>query len=180
MADRLAAEIWIGGSIPQSLADALCATISNQGVALDWGGGPFTPAHATELMSARDAEHLHLYDDQASWGQFADLENFLRKHSIPFDRQSEGKYGYDPELVNYRPDQGAKVCITTASGDPVVQTAELQPVVRSLDALGKQLRQGKITGVNVLRRIERLGKLLRSKLPPVAPPLAPFVLEEGR
>ncbi len=178
MADRRAAEIWIGGRIPQSLADALCAAISNQGVALEWGGGPFAAANAAELMPARDGEHLHLCDDQASWGRFTDLEDFLQKHLLPFDRRSEGKCGYDPELVNYRPDRGAAACVTTASGDPVVETAALQLVMNALDALSEELRQGKFTGA--LRRIERLRKLLRSKIPPVVPPLAPFVLEEDR
>ena len=84
-------------------------------------------------------------------GEFDDLEEFLREHRIAFDRFSEGKYEYDPERVTYRPDQGVEKCLTTESGNPIVEVASLQPVLQALDALDERLRQGKISKSGVLR-----------------------------
>ena len=180
MADRMAAEIRIGGKVPRSLVDALCAAIRSENAALEWGGGHFAPADAQELMQARDGEHLCLRDDQAAWGELDELEEFLREHHIAFDRRSEGKYEYDPERVTYRPDRGVEVCLTTESGNPIVEVASLQPVLQALDALCERLRQGKMTRGSVLRRMERLRELFRSTLPSEPPPLEPFTIEEDQ
>ena len=80
--------------------------------------------------------------------------------------------------MTYRPDQGVEECLTTESGNPIVEVASLQPVLQALDALDKRLRQGRISKSGVLRRIERLRKLFRSKLPSEPPPLEPFAIEE--
>ena len=44
-------------------------------------------------------------DDQARYGQFEELEKFLRQHDIHFDRKSDTKYEYDGETVIFRGDK---------------------------------------------------------------------------
>ena len=43
MAERMAAEITIGGTIPSSLVPELCRTIIEEGVSHAWGDAPFCP-----------------------------------------------------------------------------------------------------------------------------------------
>ena len=95
MADRMAGEIWIGGTISPALAEELCAVVRDTGASLEWGGGVFAPDSVAELLEANDDGHLHLYDDDRAWGEFADLEEFLREHKIPYDRQTASRYEYD-------------------------------------------------------------------------------------
>ena len=49
MADRMAAEILIGGKLSRVRAEALCEAIRDQYVALDWGDGAFEPHTAEDL-----------------------------------------------------------------------------------------------------------------------------------
>ena len=176
MSDRMAAEIWLGGTISNALAEELCAVIRDSGASLEWGGGVFVPHSVKELMEANDEGHLHLYDDDRVWGEFADLEEFLREHKIPYDRQTASRYEYDAEEAIYRPGIGLEVTPTTGSGNPVVEAASLQPVVRSVELLCKHLKSGKGDKASVLRRAERLQRLLQSKLPREMPPLEPFLI----
>ena len=55
----------------------------------------------------------------------------------------------------------------------------MQPVVKSLRALCKYAKSGKSDKASVLRRVERLQKLLLSKLPREMPPLEPFTITDG-
>ncbi len=43
-------------------------------------------------------------DDEASYGQFEEIEGTLIEAGIPFDRRSGGKYEFDPETYIYRPE----------------------------------------------------------------------------
>jgi hypothetical protein len=50
-----------------------------------------------------EAGHLHFCDYDARAGRFPDLEDFLEKRGIPYDRFSEGHREYDAVRVFYRP-----------------------------------------------------------------------------
>ena len=91
MAERMAAEITIGGTIPASLVPQLCRTITEEGVSHAWGDAPFCPQSAADLLKILSDGLLWLCDDQASWGQFDALERLLQEHNVPFDRKSGGK-----------------------------------------------------------------------------------------
>src|SRR5829696_6668807 len=84
MSDYIAAYIRIGGTIPRRLVAELCRAITYEQLALDWGEAHFAPATAQELLEVRTnvygADVLQLYDDDARWGEFADLEKFLIDH----------------------------------------------------------------------------------------------------
>ena len=108
MANRMAAQIWIGGTLSANQVEELCGAITTEGVLLEWGEGPFCPKTPRDLLQA-SIEHNHgralrLCDDQASWGEFADLESFLQEHAIPYTRHGESGDGYNGEIVEYRPE----------------------------------------------------------------------------
>lgn len=180
MSERLAAEIWIGGNIPGTLVPDLCAAITDEGVALEWGDGSFAPKTGEDLdASLRENEKhellLWLCDDEASWGQFDDLEQFLQEHRIPFTRRTAGNAAYDPEVVEYRPNCGAITLAANVDGRLTVDAAELEPVEHMLDAAIKLAEVH--SDANFLSLVQTALKLLREQLPRPLPPLEPFSIE---
>jgi hypothetical protein len=183
MADRIPAEIWLGGKIAATLVPGLCAAISDAGVSLAWGDAQFHPADADNLTnalvdSADGVPLLWLCDDEASWGEFDGLEKFLEEQRISFTRQSEGRYEYEPERVEFRPGAG-KVCLATdRSGEPVVRAAELGDLEGALTKT-LQLVQGGQTK-RATSALRTAIKKLRWALPPSVPPLEPFEIVAAR
>ena len=116
MADRMAAEIWIGGKLPRSLLDEF--PISD--LRLDWDETPVDSTSEQGILSARDESGLlHFADCEIAWGEFEELEGWLREHGIPFERQTSGKYEYDPCFVEFRPDlpgEPDRYTLTTQDG----------------------------------------------------------------
>ena len=79
MGDRMAAEIWIGGKLPRSLLDEF--PISD--LRLDWDNARLASSDEADILAARDEDGLlHFMDAEAAWGQFEDLEGWLREHNI--------------------------------------------------------------------------------------------------
>jgi hypothetical protein len=168
MSDRMAAEIWIGGKLPRSLRDEF--PISD--LKLDFDETPFDATTEEGILSARDEDGLlHFADCEANWGEFAELEGWLREHNMPFRRHSSGKYGYMPELVESRPDLGEEVqTIATDSGEPLVCKSELLPIVEKMAELRRSDRP-----LNAqVRAWKRLAGKLAKLVPPTLPPLPTF------
>jgi len=171
------AEIWIGGNIAPSLAGDLCAAIAQQVVSVEWGGEFIHPDSAEDLLATvrpnRDnVPVLWLCDDQARWGEFDTLEPFLQRHEIPFTRLTAGRYEYDSERVEFRPDGGRVEYVTNAVGEPVICVAKVAEVesalTRVLNAIKPQSAKRLLAAVQSAR-----GKL-REALPLAVAPLPPF------
>lgn len=164
MSDRLCAEIRIGGNIPSSLVGELCRVIRDEGVGLEWGENGFSPENANDLTKALDdGGMLCLKDAEASWGEFAELERFCVKHGIAFERETEGKYEFDPETSSFRPGMSeALVEVTNEAKERVVTEDD----VRKLEKLVKDKK-------NALAL-----KLIGSWFPQ-RPELEPFRIVEG-
>ena len=103
MADYMAAEIWIGGKMPASLASELCKAIADDYVSLAWGDAPFRPTSPEDLLDARepasDDDNVRLLwfcNDESRYGEFNDLEELLQEHGIAYSRRREGKYEHEP------------------------------------------------------------------------------------
>ena len=168
MADRMPAEIWIGGKLPRSLLDEF--PISD--LRLDWDETPFDATSEEGILSARDESGLlHFADCEAAWGEFQELEGWLREHAIPFKRRSSGKYEYLPELVESRPDLNEEVqTITTDSGEPLVCQSELVPILEKM----AKLRHSDRPLTAQVRAWKRLAGKLAKLVPPALPPLPPI------
>ena len=180
MSETMAAEIRIGGKIAASLVPELCQRIAQEVVALDWGEGRFSPTTKEDLLEAREDRDgvllLCLYDDQARWGEFAELETFLRGHGIAFERLSDAKYDYGAQVVSFRPETGLVELPTDPQHRPIVLAEELDPVAKSLSRLIRQIEQGDVQ--KVLRAAKRTERMLNKLLPPVISPLEPFEISE--
>jgi hypothetical protein len=180
MSDCISADIWIGGNIPERLVPELCEIITREGVVLEWGEGPFQPKTVQDLkVSLRENDRgewlLWLCDDQASWGQFENLERFLREHGLSYTRRSEGRYEYDPELVEHRPGYGTVSLVTNVAGCPVVLAKDLTPVAHLLDA-AIELSE-KDADPRLLSLVQTALKLVREQLTPEVLPQEPFSIE---
>jgi hypothetical protein len=91
-------EIAIGGPIPGGLVPELTKGLERAGLLPD---GPDFTKHLQEgLLQSRDSE--------ASYGCFRELEEFLQKHRVEFNRRSEGSYEYEPEMVTFRRETGLR------------------------------------------------------------------------
>ncbi|REK39226.1 MAG: hypothetical protein DWQ46_18240 [Planctomycetota bacterium] len=169
----MAAEIWIGGKVPASVAPELCAVIASQCVATEWGDAHFAPESPQDLLDAcKDTSGvalLWLCDDQARWGEFDALETFLREHGISYKRRSDGRYEYDAELIEYRPERDVVATTTNAEGEPIIPVSKLAAVDAVLDS-AQQARSRS----EMLAALQAAQQLLREQLPPNVPPLEPF------
>jgi hypothetical protein len=179
MAERLAAQIWIGGKISADLVDELCGAIDTQGVSLEWGGGLFQPKTPQDLLQAHvendEAHTLWVCDDQASWGELNDLESFLEEHAIPYTRQSEGGGSYNGEIIEYRPETDLDCIPIDADGVPTTDVSVLRNVAEALDAAIEQLDAGAVR--KATSRLKAARKTLSEQLPPEIPPLPNFEIE---
>jgi hypothetical protein len=173
MSDRMAAEIWVGGKLPRSLLDEF--PISD--LRLDFDLTPFDASSEEGILSARDDSGLlHFADCEAAWGEFAELEGWLREHKMPFRRHSSGKYDYLPELVEFRPDLGEEVqTLATDSGEPLVCSSELLPIIEQM----VKLRRSDRSLIAQLRAWKRLSGKLAKLVPPTLPPLPAFEIVDG-
>ena len=180
MSEHIAAEIRIGGKMPLSLVPELCQSIAHEAVALAWGDGRFSPTTKEELLEARenhgDTLLLRLYDNEAPWGEFEQLEHFLREHGIAYDRLSDPKYEYMAQVAMFRPGQDLVELPTNPQHRPIVLADELEPVVKSLSRVIQQIEQGNTQ--KALRAVKRAQQCLEKSLPPTLPPVKPFEIAE--
>jgi len=184
MSDYMAAEITLGGPVPKRLVGPLCAAINKEGVSLQWGGTSFSPTSAKHLLAARCQDErgvsvLRLYAEEKPYGTFELLEKFLCRHGLSFRRYCDGKYEYDPEIIEYRPALGMVRYLAARNGEPHVPLTALrasQEAVAGAIALLGQRR-----AAHALRHLKKLLGDQRKYLPPEVPPLEAFeVVSRGR
>ncbi len=172
MADHFPGTIQIGGPVPRALVPALNEVIAAAGVSLEWGGALFTPETVDHLTGAVDPDTklLHIYDEQALYGAFADLEEWLVKNSIAFDRQSDARYEFDGLAASFRSGTGEVEHTATQNGDPTVRLAELERIREFLRAALAERSPEKVRGA--LAALDEV-------MGPEIPPLEPFVITNG-
>jgi hypothetical protein len=178
MADRMSAEISIGGKLRRSLLEEF--PISD--LYLDWDHNRLQSATEADILASRDEDGLlHFADDEAAYGEFQELEGWLRENKIPFRRHSEGKYEYSPELVEFRPDlkgeRNRNVCtLATQTGNPVIEVACVEKITNRMAKLAADRKQ---SPTQRLQAWEKLFRKLTLVLPPKLPPLPPFEIVDG-
>jgi hypothetical protein len=176
MGERMAAEIWIGGKLARNLLDEF----PSSDLSLDWDATPFDATSEQGILSARDESGLlHFADCEIAWGEFEELEGWLREHDIPFQRQTSGKYEYDPYCVEFRPDLPGRPdrhTLTTQEGAPVICREEIE---KAIQGMAKLVADKKRTVEKRLRAWERIYRRLSRSIPPKLPPLPPFAIVDG-
>ena len=157
MADHFPGEIHIGGPIPRAALRKLIRAAVDEDVSLEGYGGP--DADAEDLRKAfQEGTIVRLYADQARYGMFADLEGFLVKRRIHFDRSSEAFCEYNAEVVRYRGGKEAVVLPADQNGNVLLCREDIAAVLD--DAL-----------LDASAKVEAIRRLVS---PPETEPLAPI------
>ncbi len=142
MSDRFPAEITIGGNIPRRLLDELAGMIASEGVSLDWQYTLDNAAvrEAIEAAAAK-GETVRFTDDEACYGQFEDLENWLTNHGINFDRHGDARYEYDGENAYGRGRKRPVIVNADQSGHPQTSIEEVRKILTSQAPADRKLSQ---------------------------------------
>lgn len=159
MPERIAAYIMIGGPLPRSRLPGLLKAIREAGVAHDWGEPLFEPADADQLLTVMRGRHLWLCDEQASWGEFPELEKTCRTLGLGYMRHSDAGHEFDPEIAEWR-SRMARPLVRIASNCGTTTYVPTEEVRRALKHLKAQ-------------RVAEATKLLRRFCPSI-PRLPPF------
>ncbi len=128
MADHFPGEIHIGGPIPRSLLKKLLRAAVDEGVSVEGYGSPDADAEALR-KAFQEGAIVHLYADQARYGMFAVLEQFLVDHRIHFDRHSEAFCEYNAEVVRYRGGKEAVVLPADQNGHVLLGREDIAAVL---------------------------------------------------
>jgi len=123
MADYMAAHIEIGGKLARCKLNKLLSLIEELS-AEDYGSSALNQGYLQTC--ADEKKPLALYDDQARYGEFAELEQFCIANNLTFKRHSSPKYEYEGQIRFFSPDSGERVIGATDDGEPYLRWSELK------------------------------------------------------
>jgi hypothetical protein len=140
MADYIAAHIAIGGKLAGSKLEELSSLIEDLSAEDDWS----SPADQQYLQKCSDdRKPLALYDDEARYGEFEELERFCTRNKLTFKRQSSPKYEHEGQIRLFSPDCGDRYIGATDDGEPYLKLSEF-----------KDCQEGGLTLQEVIENIE--------------------------
>lgn len=127
--------------LSEDVALDLVDVLQDAAVYLEHGGPCWVPSGVEEVLAAAASCHngiLTLVDDEAEYGEFDGLERFLTMNNIAFDRQSEAKYEYDAELIQFRPGmERPHRWLTTQNGEIMIPRAPVKKFIKGGVAAGR-------------------------------------------
>ena len=123
MADYMAAHIEIGGKLARCKLTELLSLIHELS-AEDYGSS--SPNREYLQICADENKPLALYDDQARYGEFPELEQFCIANKLTFNKKSSPKYEYEGQIKLFSPDSGEQVIGATDDGEPYLKLSELK------------------------------------------------------
>ena len=123
MADYMAAHIEIGGRLARTKLKELLSLIHELS-AEDYSSSP--PNQEYLQTCADENKPLALYDDQARYGEFPELEQLCIANNLTFNRHSSPKYEYEGQIGLHSPDSGEQVIGATDEGEPYLKWSELK------------------------------------------------------
>jgi len=123
MADYMAAHIKIGGKLQRSKLQEFLNLIQDLS-AEDYWSSPANQEYLQECLG--DKKPMVLYDDQARYGEFEELESFCMENHLTFKRTSSPKYEYDGQIRYFSPDAGDQYIGATDDGEAYLKLSELK------------------------------------------------------
>ena len=131
MGDYFAGRIEIGGPLRSNVLNSLIEAILNSDRLSLIGYGDEPATDETLRMAFQTGPTVTLYDDQAPYGEFEELEAFLVRRRIHFDRLSDARYEYNAELVRYRGRGQPVVFPSNTDGQMLVKVEEVLRILRN-------------------------------------------------
>ena len=195
MSDRYPSEIEIGGKVPRSKMEGLIQAINCQECSGDWGDKyislPNPEDEPPEVLAAAIQELLKFVtsengkgiakntlwfcDEEASWGELTEIEEYCVENDIGFRRRSSSYGEYSSEIKEFR--QGMKVYdvyTTDNEGHPIINGTFVKALVEKAEAL---LKEGATQ--LTLTDLQKATETVRHLLPVEVAELEPFeIIEE--
>ena len=195
MSDRYPSEIEIGGKVPRSKMEGLIQAINCQECSGDWGDKyislPNPEDEPPEVLAAAIQELLKFVtsengkgiakntlwfcDEEASWGELTEIEEYCVENDIGFRRRSSSYGEYNPEIKEFRSGmESYEVYAIDADGYPVIDETYVKALVEMAEAL---LTEGATQ--QSLTELKKATETVRHLLPVEVPELEPFeIIEE--
>lgn len=126
MSDRMWGKIWIS-EVPQHLLHELRKQLDDAGLI---GSGEGMLDHVD------DHGLLALEDSEACYGRFEDLEEWLERNQIEYNRQSDGYCEYSPELVAYRRNVGLRCMLLDHDGHVIIRVENVMRLINQNPDMG--------------------------------------------
>lgn len=139
MADYFFAKIKIGGKLSKSNIDEIYEIIENNHVEI-FGVGHLNdlPSNMRESfqkeieLSIKTADIIHFESDQAKWGEFDHLQEYLENNGIPFILES-GPYFDNPERRRvFNPEKNIDSSQILVNGDEILLKRNVAEVIEML------------------------------------------------
>ena len=145
MAEYMTATLTVGGRITRAQLKKIRKLAEIEGADME--------------ISEISEQEITIIDDEAPWGKFEQLEQYLIEQRIPFNRHSEAKYEYDAEIVFYRPDYCPRPLefLATQEGQVAVNALEILEAIErttTREELVAELRALAAADVPELPRLE--------------------------
>jgi hypothetical protein len=157
MADYFAGEIEVGGRISRSDLNELIDLIVSEELKEDYGD-TWTREKLVKEFATQDS--VRVTDDQANYGEFPELEEFLVEHKISFNRHSDARYEHDSANLYYRGEETigeAADFFSTQDGHDLVPVETIENIINdgTKDEKQKvQILREIITRITPLPKIE--------------------------
>ena len=171
MADYFAAKIRIGGRISQHLIDDIANIVVLNGITTEYGGTSFASRDEAKqhiLDCIGNKEVLVFQDDQARYGLFPELEDFLQINKIDYDKHSDGYTEFDANNVYQRDGRlytfGSNQSEQDLIGIKAIQKLVCIPAVLDSD--------GRFDGIQTYENLRAGLKKLAPRIPDLQPLLA--------
>jgi hypothetical protein len=144
MSERISAYIEIAGALTARTRDALAEVILAEGAGPEWGDHFSNIAEVLDAIAEAAAANiaLMLYDDQANYGCFEDLEQFCKDEKLPFRRTCDARYEYNGEIVYFDGtfiiemdgDQHGEITMSLSDVKKAVESGELEATLARYEA----------------------------------------------
>ena len=130
MSDRFYTVIYIGGKVRPPLLQELITVINNEELKSQNDMTLSQINSEEELLQCKEKNGaLKFYDERRAWGCFEDLEAFLVKYQIPFDRHHSPYDEYNGELAQYRSGmKSPQTAVASDSCEILVYAADVQKI----------------------------------------------------
>lgn len=170
MSVDMVVDIWIGGKLRRSLLQKLLAEELHRhlGEASEQG-----------VLDACRNRLLHLDNEGVNYETFDNLEAWLRRHEIPYVKETEGDFDSEPTRTQFRPDLPSKPDLeiaTNHNGDTVVTREQIEPWIERMATLVSDKDRPEAAR---LQDWEEVYKSVASLLPPLLPWLPDFEIVDG-
>lgn len=133
MGEHFNGHIRIGGQLKEDDLEEFIDLLNEEGLWYDWVKSERDDEITEEGLrkDATEKQPLHLFDDQASWGQFERLEKWLDTKGMPWIRYSDSHYEVDAEVMVSTPEEKFSLP-TNNDGDPMVPMYEVKNAIAAL------------------------------------------------